>query len=117
MILVFKQEQQNKMFETLREKVRENYPDSRRRFNFYAGLVLPHIAITSGMYFGVLKGNPIEDPWYVTIGKTAFALGTSAALFLPAGALSCGLIVTSNLQLREKAEKERKSLLEQQATQ
>ena len=75
---------------------------ARERYNFYAGLAIPAVAVTSAVYFGLLKGNPAEDPLYVTLGKGAFALACNINLAPLELSIGAGLARNSITHLREK---------------
>jgi hypothetical protein len=81
----------------------------REKFNFYAGMALPPIIATSAIYFGALQGNPINDPWYETLGKGVLALAFNIPLapveFVAGAVLAGGSIAYLRMNRSKKKEK------------
>ena len=95
-------------FNTMMEN--HGWSTPRRKFNLYASLALPPIALASGMYFGLLHGRPLEDVWQVTLMKGVVSL-IPPIVFAPYElAASLGFMVEATMSLN-KIERQKESKL------
>ncbi|MEK6885639.1 MAG: hypothetical protein AABX17_01580 [Nanoarchaeota archaeon] len=76
--------------------------NTREKFNIYSSLIIPPVAATSLVYFGVLNGKPSEDSPIITSGKVALALLSNVPFLWVEMGISAGLSAISLMQLREK---------------
>ena len=85
----------------------------RERCNFYASFALPPLMVGSAVYFGLLQGNPIEDSFYVTLGKGAVTLAFNVSLVPIELGVSTGLFISSSMHLRKNSLRKEALSLEQ----